>query len=400
MNISIIFLCSMFLASSNLKNIKINILYEKQINKEIADDYAKVIKNYLNKYCRLFNVEIDTEIIGFSEYSTNYKYNSFTKLAGSDKIQERIKVMNNIFPSQYTIILISYTNNAELSSYDEKYPCGGVYNVNLNSKNNYHKDLLSIILEKVYFVFTDIFEITIPDNLTEYDVAEIGKHIFSANIILKMEKCQKKIFSDRMLKEIEKQMAFFKKTETKNNRILLNNDVTKYYIDGNEIKNQNKSIGVNNLQPHVNLKENIEPLAKPKDKKTSITKANEDKQLKDNKEKKENKTKEQKDTTKEEKPDKNKNTEKQNKDEQENKKDEQKNKKDEKGLETILKSTIDLIRMLTTQNNENPQIKKNNEKKDIFHDSWPVKNYMTQKNFNENGNEKQLSFGIIPNPLR
>ncbi|EJW03256.1 hypothetical protein EDEG_00236 [Edhazardia aedis USNM 41457] len=178
----------------------LSILYEKQVASTVGETYRLYLQQHIKEINRIIEnhtthklkLEL-TNVLAFNQYNILKEYESFSRYAGSNQIQPRIDSLNEL--NKNFILAVSTGQDEDLAVEMQKLnPCGVMYLVNLDSKNNYDIDLLSILHKTLLDTLAGLLGVNVPNLLDKnnYESAKkFSEDLKAINIDTKFGQCVK-----------------------------------------------------------------------------------------------------------------------------------------------------------------------------------------------------------------
>jgi hypothetical protein len=178
------------------RQIKLNILYEKQVEKTVGETY----KIYMLKLIEKFDIvlrQIETgiklvNILPFNIYSEDPKYNSITRLAGGNDIKARLEAMSKLDIDGILILAATTRSEDDATQYGQMSPCRGKYIINLNSKSNAESDFLTSLLAGTLDLLSEIHGFKVPnllDNISREDMKKFFYEVLKSDLKTRIDAC-------------------------------------------------------------------------------------------------------------------------------------------------------------------------------------------------------------------
>lgn len=184
-------------------NIDFTILYEKEVEKTVKETYRIYLEQLVKSINRItepkkiaFNLN---HIYGHSEYEHIKQFDELSRYAGSENITKRILALNETDVTNY-ILAISTGSDDDVRKYQIIEPCRINYILNLESDENFDRDLLTNLLYGILDVFTKLFGFSVP-NLLDMNNQEIKdnfiNNVMRSDLEDKLRKCIRNNIDDK-----------------------------------------------------------------------------------------------------------------------------------------------------------------------------------------------------------
>lgn len=244
-------------------NVNFVIFYEKGVEKTVKETYRIYLEQLVKSINRITepkNIIFKLDhIYAHSEYEHMSKFDELSRFAGSENITNRLDALGETDVTNY-IFAISTGSNEDMKKYQIVEPCKINYVLNLESDDNFDRDLLTNLLYGILDVFTKFFGFNVPNLLDMSDQDkrdEFINNVMNSNIEEKLRNC--------IRKDIEgKKSGNFKNTLKENDDFVSKFDKLLSYLELNNEKNKKKE-NIDEVTEGENKK--LAPIEEPNEKK-------------------------------------------------------------------------------------------------------------------------------------
>lgn len=248
-----------------LVDINITILYEKQVEKTVKETYRIYLEQLVKSINRITepkNIAFKLDhIYSHSDYGHLSQFDELSRYAGSENISKRIDAL---FETDITnfILAVSTGSDEDVKKYQIVEPCRINYILNLESDENFDRDLLTNLLYGTLDVFTKLFGFNVP-NLLDMNNAgnrdEFTNNVMNSDLEHSVKKCIRKSVDVNEKTDFKSSLKENDDFVTKFDKLLSLLELNKEKKDKEEIE------GVGNSKNDSKLSRDVKPNPKDKD---------------------------------------------------------------------------------------------------------------------------------------